>query len=97
MSKAFGNLLRVIDGDTALVEFTSICKGNPHPIRRVERVRLRRRFAPELGEPGSRRATNALRRHLEGRRLQGTFYARDKWGRLVGELEPARPFYGRAR
>ena len=96
MSKAWGVLEKVIDGDTVVMRFTSVSRNNKYEIGRMERVRLRRRFAPELGEAGSSAAIRALKRRLSGKRVEARLFARDCFGRLVGELEPATPFYGRA-
>ena len=97
VSKAYGTLERVIDGDTAVIRFTSFSKKNQYDIGHRETIRLRRNSAPELGERGSKQAKKALFDRLNGVRIEASIYARDCYTRLVGDLEPATPFYGRAR
>jgi len=70
---------RIIDGDTLeIVDAGGI----------RTRVRLRRLDAPELDEPGGPHARDALAERLGGQRVQVTPHARDRYGRLIADVEP---------
>jgi len=71
---------RVIDGDTLEI----VDNGG---IR--TRVRLRRIDAPEMDEPGGAEAKAGLEARLLGKRVKVTPYARDRYGRLIADVEPA--------
>lgn len=68
---------RVIDGDTFEVE-------GPGRVRL--RVRLRRKNAPELDEPGGLEAKAALEARIGGKRVRIRAYARDRYGRTIAEI-----------
>ena len=71
-------VVRVTDGDTFIVL---------HDDGRRERVRFHRINAPELDEPGGPEARDALKARLLGKRINLTVYARDKWGRMIAEID----------
>ena len=50
-----------------------------------QRYRLRNLNAPEIGEPGARRATNKLQRQLDSGQYKYRGVARDVYGRKVVE------------
>lgn len=71
-------VLRVVDGDTIeIVDAGGI----------RTRVRLRRVNAPELSEPGGQEAKAKLAARLLNRRVHITPYARDRYGRLLADVE----------
>ena len=88
MDQAWGTVLDVYDGDTFHLDISSVRKGNTHPYKDVERVRLRSVHAPELHDPGGRAARDRLRRQIAGRRVRIDVYARDTYGRLLAEVDP---------
>lgn len=74
-----GIVLSVVDGDTLMVGIRG----------RKTRVRLRTVDAPEKGAPGFEEATSALEKKFPGgTRVIVTEYARDKYARMVGTVEP---------
>ena len=72
-------VLRVIDGDTFVVQDSSGIR---------TRIRLRRVNAPEKGEPGYEEAKAALEKKILGKKIRLKAYAIDKYGRTVAELPP---------
>ena len=89
MDMAWGYAQRVIDGDTFDFDVDSVSRENQHDYGDVERVRVRGIDAAELDEPGGRAAAARLRRRIAGRRIGVRVHARDRYGRLIGEIEPA--------
>ena len=69
-----GKVVRVIDGDTIVIEDTGGIR---------TRVRLHRVNAPELDEPGGPEAAERLRNLCEGKHVELVAKAHDKYGRLV--------------
>ncbi|MCD6223881.1 MAG: thermonuclease family protein [Deltaproteobacteria bacterium] len=65
---------KVIDGDT----FETASRKNP--------VRLANVDAPEKGQPGSAKATEALRKMIEGEEVRIDTVSRDKYGRAVANV-----------
>ena len=65
---------KVIDGDT----FKTASRKNP--------VRLANVDAPEKGERGSIKATEALRKMIEGEEVRIDTVSRDKYGRAVANV-----------
>ena len=64
----------VIDGDT----FKTDSRKNP--------IRLANVDAPEKGQPGSVKATETLRKLIEGEEVKIDTVARDKYGRAVANV-----------
>ncbi len=87
MDRFWGQVLEVYDGDTLVVDVSSQSARNTYPYRDVERVRLRGFNAPELNEPGGVAARARLARLVQGRRVGVKVSARDKFGRIIGEVE----------
>lgn len=87
MDKAWGFVLDVTDGDTFTLDVDSVSRNNDYDYNDVERVRVRGLNAPEIGERGSARATSRLRSSLVGRRVGIDIHARDKYGRLVADVD----------
>ena len=65
---------RVIDGDTFKTT------------RRTKSIRLANVDAPEKGQPGYSKATNALRSLIKGEKVRVQTVARDKYGRAVAKV-----------
>lgn len=86
MDRAWGYVIKVLDGDTFVMQVTSVSKRNAFDVGEVERVRIRRRRAPELDERGGIAARERLRRQVEGRRVRIDVFARDVYGRAVANL-----------
>ena len=72
-------VLRVIDGDTFVVEDSSGIR---------TRIRLRNIDAPEKGEPGYEAAKAALEKRILGKRVRLKAFAMDRYGRNVATLNP---------
>ncbi len=66
---------KVIDGDT----FETASRKNP--------VRLANVDAPEKGEPGAAKATDALRKMIQGEEVTIDTVARDSYGRSVANVK----------
>jgi len=71
---------RVVDGDTIVVT---------DPLGLATWIRLRSVDAPERGEPGWAKATRALEAKLLDREVLLDIAARDRYGRLVADVELA--------
>lgn len=69
---------RVIDGDSVLARY---------PDGQTAEVRIAGIDAPELNQPGGRRARSFLRRLLGERVVQLDAYKRDRYQRVVGNLK----------
>jgi endonuclease YncB( thermonuclease family) len=69
---------KIIDGDT----FETASRKNP--------VRLANVNAPEKGEPGSAKATEALSKLIEGEEVRIDTVSRDKYGRAVANVYKGR-------
>lgn len=87
MDKAWGYVLDVTDGDTFTLDVDSVSRSNSYAYNDVERVRVRGINAPEIGQPGGRRASSHLRSSLVGRRVGIAIHARDTFGRLVADVD----------
>lgn len=88
MDKAWGYVMNAVDGDTLTLDVDSVSRDNKYAYGDVERVRLRGKNAPEVGDRGGARATGRLRASLVGRRVRVDIHARDKFGRLVADVDP---------
>ena len=75
---------RVIDGDTFKTD------------RRVHPVRLANVDAPEKGWPGGVRATETLRKLIEGKEVTVDTVARDRYGRSVANVKIGRQSVNKA-
>jgi len=69
---------KIIDGDT----FETASRKNP--------VRLANVDAPEKGQPGSAKATEALSKMIEGEEVRIDTVSRDKYGRAVAKVYKGR-------
>lgn len=69
---------RVIDGDTF------------RTASRKKRVRLANVDAPEKGKPGSGKATEILRKTIEGQEVRIETLGRDRYGRAVARVYKGR-------
>lgn len=69
---------KMIDGDT----FETASRKNP--------VRLANVNAPEKGQPGSAKATEALRKMIQGEGVRVETVSRDKYGRAVAYVYKGR-------
>ena len=69
---------KIIDGDT----FETASRKNP--------VRLANVNAPEKGQPGSAKATEALSKLIQGEEVKIDTVSRDKYGRAVANVYKGR-------
>lgn len=90
MDRVFGYVLRVVDGDTFELDVDSVSRGNQYNYNDIEKVRIRGIDAPELNSNAGRAAKVRLQNELQGRRVEVDVSARDVYGRLVGDVTPAR-------
>ncbi len=86
MDRFWGQVLEVFDGDTLKVDVDSASARNAYPYGDIERVRLHGVNAPELNEPGGQAAQARLAAKVLGRRVKVTVHARDRYGRVVGDV-----------
>ena len=77
-------VVRVIDGDT----FMTASRKNP--------VRLANVDAPEKGERGSKKATDALKKMVYGKEVNIDTKARDSYGRSVANVKVGRKSVNKA-
>ena len=75
---------KVIDGDT----FETTRRKNP--------VRLANVDAPEKGQPGAAKATQALRQLIQGEEVTIETVARDQYGRSVAKVTAGRKSVNKA-
>jgi endonuclease YncB( thermonuclease family) len=75
---------KVIDGDT----FETASRKNP--------VRLANVDAPEKGQPGAGKATEALRKLIQGKEVIIDTVARDRYGRSVANVKVGRKSVNKA-
>jgi micrococcal nuclease len=75
MAKRKETVTRVIDGDTFLT------RSRKHP------VRLANVNAPEKGRKGGSRATQQLKRLIQGKKVEVHTVARDMYGRAVATVK----------
>ena len=75
---------KVIDGDT----FETASRKNP--------VRLANVDAPEKGQPGAGKATEALRQLIQGEDVTIDTVARDRYGRSVANVKAGRKSVNKA-
>jgi endonuclease YncB( thermonuclease family) len=78
MARKKETVTRVIDGDTFLT------KSRKHP------VRLANVDAPEKGRKGGAKATQRLRKLIQGKRVEVNTVARDSYGRAVANVKIGR-------
>lgn len=90
MDRVFGYALRVIDGDTFELDVDSVSRGNQHEYNDVEKVRIRGIDAPELDTSAGRAAKARLQNEIQGQRVEVDVFARDDYGRLVGNYSLSR-------
>ena len=86
----WGNVVRVIDGDTIEVLVQSTRGRNRYNYAGTERVRLRDRSEPELSTRAGRVAKERLARDLLRRRVQVDVAARDCFSRVLGTVQVMR-------
>ena len=70
-----GRVVRVVDGDTIVVD---------HGQR--ERVRFSAIDTPERDQPWGDSATREMRRIAAGKDVRVDWYKKDRWGRLIGNV-----------
>lgn len=75
---------KVIDGDT----FQTASRKRP--------IRLANVDAPEKGRPGSAKATEALRRMIEGKEVRIDTVSRDKYRRAIANIYDGRKSVNKA-
>jgi endonuclease YncB( thermonuclease family) len=90
MDRVFGYALRVIDGDTFELNIDSVSRGNEYEYADVEKVRIRGIDAPELNTDRGRAAKVRLQNEIQGQRVEVDVSARDRYGRLIGDIALAR-------
>lgn len=90
MDRVFGFALRVIDGDTFELDVDSVSRGNQYDYNDVEKVRIRGIDAPELNTNAGQAAKARLQHEIQGQRVEVDVSARDKYGRLIGDVALAR-------
>ncbi len=85
----WGDVIRVVDGDTFDVRVTNYSRQNQFPYNTVERVRLASTHAPELTSVSGCTAKQRLANRVWNRRVRLTVYTRDVYGLLVCDVSLA--------
>ena len=84
----WGNVIRVVDGDTFDVQVTHYSPQNRIRYNNTERIRLASVNAPELTSLLGVSAKQQLGRRISGRFVRLTVHTRDIYGRLVCDVSP---------
>lgn len=84
-----GKVTEVVDGDTFRIDMTFEDEDNDYEYNTKEKIRIGGIDAPELEEPGGERSKEDLENAIDGENVRCTVYARDKYGRLVADVEIA--------
>lgn len=82
-----GLVMNVIDGDTFVMHVKRIGTNNKESYGEIERIRIAGIDTPELGSSAGQAAKSALERKLNGKEVKCYIQARDKYGRIVAEIE----------
>lgn len=82
----WGDVQKVIDGDTFIVRITHIGKLNNNQYNNQEKIRISGFNAPEIPSVGGYRAKQFLQRKISGKNVKMTVHARDAFGRLVCDV-----------
>lgn len=85
----WGDVIRVVDGDTFDVRVTHYSRQNQFRYNNIERVRLAWTDAPEIATVGWITATQKLERRFGGKHVRLTVHTRDVYGRLVCDVSLA--------
>ena len=79
----WGNIVKVIDGDTFDIKVTHEGTGNQDRYKGRERIRIEVIDAPELFSPAGKRAKRYLERAIMGKFVRCDIRTRDVYGRLI--------------
>ncbi len=82
----WGDVIRVVDGDTFDVRVTHYSPQNRIRYNNIERVRLASANAPELTGLLGFSAKQQLERRISGKSVRLTVHTRDIYGRLVCDV-----------
>lgn len=82
----WGQVTRVVDGDTFDVNVTHYHKGNAYQYNDAERIRLAGGNAPEMGSLAGMLAKTQLESKISGRNVQLVIHSRDTYHRLVCDV-----------
>ncbi len=82
----WGDVVRIIDGDTFEVDITHYDRRNGVSYGNRERIRIAGIDAPEIPSIPGLRARNHLENYLLGKHVRLTIRARDTFGRLVCDV-----------
>ncbi len=82
----WGNVTKVIDGDTFEMNVTHISKNNQFNYNPIERIRLAGGNAPELSDKDGQSAKNRLKNKIDGKNVKCIVQSRDVFRRLVADV-----------
>ncbi len=82
----WGQVARVIDGDTFDVNVTHYHKANAYQYNNVERIRIAGGNAPEMGSLAGIRAKAQLESKIGGQNVKLIVKGRDSYQRLVCDV-----------
>ena len=82
----WGQVTRVVDGDTFDVTVTHYAKANAYQYNNEERIRLAGGNAPEMSSLEGILAKSKLESKLNGRNVQLVIHSRDTYHRLVCDV-----------
>lgn len=83
----YGDIIRVVDGDTADIRITRQAGSNNYYYNSVERIRLKDYNAPEIPSPAGYYSKRALQRAITGKHVRVKIHARDVYKRLIGDMQ----------
>lgn len=85
----WGDVLRVIDGDTFDAKITHQHKDNKYKYNAKERIRINAIDAPELPSPPGYDAKQRLQNRIGGKHVRLVVHGRDNFSRLVCDVSLA--------
>lgn len=87
LDKIFGEVTRIIDGDTFDIKVLSKNLDSENEYSEGESIRIHRIDAPEIDSEEGRAAHSKLLSILSGKCVLIEVHARDKYGRVVGSIK----------
>ncbi|MBC8520901.1 MAG: hypothetical protein H8D26_02760 [Methanomicrobia archaeon] len=79
----WGDVVKVIDGDTFDIKVTHVSRGNQYEYKDHERIRIEEIDAPELPSPAGKRAKQDLEHAIIGKFVRCDIRTRDTYRRLI--------------
>ncbi len=82
-----GKVINIVDGDTFDMTVTHVGKNNEVKYNDQERIRIADTNAPEINTKSGITAKNILTSKLLNKEVRISVKSRDRYGRIVGDIE----------